>query len=274
MELAAGVDLRQLLGRAQPPKRLGQPRPRNDARPIRIRAGHGPVLGDVRTREHAHRLRKRQPLFGRDPVRLLEARHHPLQALAVHLDPLAANEREPIGAGQDLLHVTRAQALAVESDLHAKVEQGILAQRSRCLRPDGGRHLRPGGAPAPPRRGHANHHAGTLQLRHVTQKLKCLARRPAQRVKDLARIDRLSQPRAGFRRALDRQQERQQLLLAARARVRAQGLPERQVLGLAVGREPVGVSREKGERRRFVLAILGEVEVDLAHDVPGRMEIF
>ena len=255
--------------------------------PLRVSASHGPattrdqsgsalfaaaVLRDVRAGEHPHGLGEREPTLRREPFGLLEATHHPLEPFAIDLDPLAADEREPVCAGQDLLHLGGGQPLAVERDLHAEVEQRILAERGRRLRPDGGGHLRPGRAPGPPGRGHANHDAGALQLRDVAEKAKGLLRRPAQRMKDLARVDHLLEPGAALGRALDREQERQKALLVGRAGVLAQRLAERQVLGLAVRREPGGVGREEGEGRLLVLAVLGEVEVHPAHDVPGRVQ--
>ena len=91
-------------------------------------------------------------------------------------------------------------------------------------------------------------------------------------MEDLARVDHLLEPGAAFGRALNREQERQKALLVGRAGVLAQCLAEGQVLGLAVRREAVGVGREESEGRLLVLAVLGEVEVHLAHDVPGRVQ--
>ena len=51
-----------------------------------------------------------------------------------------------------------------------------------------------------------------------------------------------------------------------------QRLAERQVLGLAVRRQAGRVGRQESERRLLVLAVLGEVEVHLADEVPGRVQ--
>ena len=96
-------------------------------------------------------------------------------------------------------------------------------------------------------------------------------RRPAQGVEDLARVDHGPEPRAGLGRPLHGQEEREQPVLLRRAGVLAQRLAEREVLGLAVGGEARGVGREEGEGRLVVLAVLGEVEVDAADQVPGRV---
>ena len=110
------------------------------------------------------------------------------------------------------------------------------------------------------------------ELRDVAEEAEGLLRRPAQRVEDLAGVDHLLEPGAALGRALHREQQREEPLLVGRARVLAQGLAERQVLGLAVRREPAGVGREEGERRLLVLAVLGEVEVHPPDDVPGRVQ--
>ena len=90
-------------------------------------------------------------------------------------------------------------------------------------------------------------------------------------MEDLARIDHGLQPRAGLRRALHGKQQGQQTVLVCRARVFAQSLAQRKMLGLGVRREPRGVGGEKGERRVRVLAVLGEIEVHAADQVPRRV---
>ena len=106
---------------------------------------------------------------------------------------------------------------------------------------------------------------------HVLQELQRLRRAPAQRVVDLARIDHGLQPGACLGRALHRHQQRQQALAVARAGVLLQRLAERQMLRLAFGRKPRRVGRQERERRLLVLAVLGEIEVHAADQVPGRM---
>ena len=113
---------------------------------------------------------------------------------------------------------------------------------------------------------------GRLELAGRRRGAERLLRRPAQRVEDLAGVDHRLEPGAALGRPLHRQEQREQALLVRRAGVLAQGLAERQVLGLAVRGEPVGVGREEGERRLLVLAVLGEVEVDAADEVPGRVQ--
>ena len=74
-----------------------------------------------------------------------------------------------------------------------------------------------------------------------------------------------------LRRALHRQQQRQQAVLVRRARVLAQRLPQRQMLRLGLRRQPRRIGREKCERGIGILAVLGKVEMHAAHQVPGRI---
>ncbi len=273
VKLAAGVDPGELVGRAQPLERLGQPGAGDDPGPVEIGAGRRAVLADVRSGEHPHRLGEREAAFGREPLGLPEPAHHPLEPLTVDLDPLAADEGEPIRAREDLLHLGLGQLLAVERDLHAEVEERVRAERGWRLGSDRGGHLRSRRPTRAPVGRHADHDAGTLQLRDIAEEPERLLRRPAKRVEDLAGIDHLLEPGAALGGALDRKEEREELLLVGRTGVLAQCLTEREVLGLAVPGEAVRVGREEGERRLLVLAVLGEVEVDATDDVPGRVAV-
>src|SRR5262249_53729294 len=67
---------------------------------------------------------------------------------------------------------------------------------------------------------------------------------------------------------------RQQPILRLGSGVLFQSLAERQVLGLALRRQPARVRGQKGERCVRVLAVLGQVEVDAADEVPRRVEGF
>ena len=151
-----------------------------------------------------------------------------------------------------------------------EVEQGVQAERGRRLAADRRADLRARRPVRAPRPGHAHDDAGRLEPRQIGQQLERLRGRPAQRVEDLARIDHRLQPRALLGRALHGQEQREQPRLVGGARVLAQGLAERQVLGLRLRRQPRRVRRQEGERRLLVPAVLGEVEVDAADQVPGR----
>ena len=85
---------------------------------------------------------------------------------------------------------------------------------------------------------------------------------------DLPRIHHRLQPRATFSRALHRQQQREQPFAVRRAGVFAQRLAERQVLRFRMRRKASRVGREKGERRRLVAAVFGEIEMHAADEIP------
>ena len=89
-------------------------------------------------------------------------------------------------------------------------------------------------------------------------------------MEDLAAVDHRLEPGAALCRALDRQQQRQQLLVR-RVGVFLQRTPQGQVLGLALLRQPGRVGGDKCERSCLVLAVLGQVEVHAADEVPGRI---
>ena len=75
-----------------------------------------------------------------------------------------------------------------------------------------------------------------------------------------------------FGGALHRQQQRQQFVAVGRPGVFAQRLAERDVLGARLGREARGVGRHEGERRLGVAAVLRQVEMHAADQVPGRVQ--
>ena len=151
-------------------------------------------------------------------------------------------------AGQKGLHLGGGQGRAVERDVHAEVEQRLRAETGGRLSTDRGSSPA-GGAARPPGRGHAYHDARVLQLRDIAEEAEGLRQRPAQRMEDLlAPFDHLLQPGAASRRALHRQEEREESLLIGRPRVLAERLVEG-LLGLAVRREPARVRGEEGEGR-------------------------
>src|SRR5713226_8231654 len=91
-------------------------------------------------------------------------------------------------------------------------------------------------------------------------------------MEDLARLHHLLEPRAAFRRALDWKQQREEALLVDSARVLAQGLAERQMLSLAVRRQPARVGGQEGEGKLLVPAVFGQVEVHPSQEVPDRVQ--
>ena len=121
-----------------------------------------------------------------------------------------------------------------------------------------------------PRRTHND--AGSLQLRHVGKELIGIGGQPAQRVIDLAGVHHRAQPSALLRRALHRRQQRKKPRLTLSVRELGQRLRKRQVLRLAVGRDARSVGGEEGERRLSVFAVLREIEMDAANQIPDRMK--
>ena len=162
------------------------------------------------------------------------------------------------------------QRFAVEADAHLEVEQRIRAETRRRLAPDGGRDLRTWWTIGAPCGRYAHDDAGGLEAGDIGQQLKRLGGRPPQRVIDLARLDHRLQPRTLGGGALDRQEQREQLRLVGGACVFAQRAAERQVLRPGLRRQVGRVGRQKRERRVIIPAVLGEVEVDAADEMPCR----
>ncbi len=178
---------------------------------------------------------------------------------------------KPSPAGQQRLDLGSAEPLAVERDLHAEVQQRILSQQRRRSCADAGLDQRAGGTAGLPRPRRAHNDAGSLQLRYVAEELIGIGGQPAQRVIDLAGFHHRAQPSALLRRALHRHQQGKQPRLTLSVRELGQRPGKRQVLRLAVGRDARGVGGEKGERRLRVLAVLREIEMDPANQIPDRM---
>ena len=189
----------------------------------------------------------------------------------VDLDPLAAMKARPSGRASSCLISAFDQRLALDRDLHSEIEQRIHPQVRRRLAAHRRLHLGMGRAVHAPARRHAQDHAGALQRLGVLQQLQRLRRTPAQRVVDFARIDHGLQPRAGLRRALHGHQQRQQTFAVSRSGIFLERPAERQMLRLAFGRKAGRVGRQERERGRLVLAVLGEIEVHAADQVPGGM---
>ena len=94
--------------------------------------------------------------------------------------------------------------------------------------------------------------------------------RPSQRMIDLARVDHRLQPRALGGGALDRQEQGEQARLVGGASVFAQRAAERHVLRPGLRRELRRVGRQKRERSLIIPAVLGEIEVHAADEMPRR----
>ena len=189
----------------------------------------------------------------------------------IDLDPLAADQGQPVGMRQQPLDLGRRELFAVERHLHPEVEQRIQPELRRRIAADRCLHLRARRAVHAPARRHPHDHAGAFERGNVLQELQRLLRAPAQRMKDLARIDHGLQPGAMLGGALDGHQQRQQALAVPRTGIFLQSLAERQMLGLGLSRKPRRVGRKKRERGVLVLPVLGEIEMHAPDQVPGRM---
>ena len=95
---------------------------------------------------------------------------------------------------------------------------------------------------------------------------------PAQRMENLPGVDHRPQPVAVFGGALHRQQQRQQFVAVCRPGVFAQRLAQRDVLGAGLSGEARRVGRHEGERLFGVAAVLRQVEMHAADQVPGRVQ--
>ena len=195
----------------------------------------------------------------------------PAQTFMVDLDPLATDQGQPVRMCQKPLDLSRRESLPVERHIHPEVEQRIQSQLRRCILPDRRLHLRTRRAVHRPVRRHAHGYAGALERGHVVQELQRLLRAPAQRMKDLARVDHGLQPGAMLGGSLDRQQQRQQPLAILRAGIFLQRSAERHVQGLGLSRKPRGIGGQECERRDLILPVLGKIEVHAPDEIPGRM---
>ena len=271
VQIGAGVDGRQTLWPAQSRQGLGQPWPGVHLRPL----GRGRQLlaanGRTGPGQQAHGIKEAQALLACQALDLLELRQGLLKPLRVDLDPFAADEHQPTAVGQQALHLGGGQRLAIDGHRHSEVEQRILSDQRRLAPTDRGADRGARGPVGPPLGWHAHHHAGVLQLRHIVQEGQRLAGAPAQRLEDLATVDEALQPGAALAGSLQRRQKGEEALLVGSGSVFAQGLAQRPVLRLPLRRQPGGVGGEEGEGKLLVLAVLGQMDVNAADEIPGRV---
>ena len=150
---------------AQCGQRLGEPGPGHGLAPVGIGfAAALAVAGDAGAREQPHRFAERQPLAGGAPLDRLELLERAAQPLAVDLDPLAADEGQPVGLRQQLLDLGRATASRRRAS--PPCWKSSSASRPSCdgaLAADGRLHLRARRPVHAPARRHAHDHAGALR---------------------------------------------------------------------------------------------------------------
>ena len=248
-----------------------QPRAGGDAGPVGVCRG-GVVAGDGRAGQHPHRLGEAQAVLGGKGFGLAEPIHGFFEAGTIDLDPLAAQQHEVVGAGEQGCDLVLGEGLAIEDHAHAEIEHAFQSEGGRLATADGGGHSGTSRAVGTPGRGHANHDAGGFQFGQAVEKAGGLGGSPAQRMENLPGVDHRAQPVAVFGGALHRQQQRQKFVAVCRPGVFAQRLTERDVLGARLGRQARRVGRHEGERLLGVAAVLGEVEMHAADQIPGWVQ--
>jgi hypothetical protein len=89
----------------------------------------------------------------------------------VNLDPLPANEDEPVGLRQELFDLRLGEAFAFERHLHREVQQSIHPQLRWLLAADGRLHLRAGRPVHAPTRRHPHDDASAFERGNVPEEL-------------------------------------------------------------------------------------------------------
>ena len=232
---------------AQGAQRLGQPRPGTDMRPV----GDG-CIGIVqdrrRARQQPHRLGECQTLLFGQRLGLAELPHRAFKALPVDLNPLAAHQHQRVVAGEQRADLLVRQIIPVQRHRHVEIQQPIEANRRWRAGADNPRHLRPLWPIGTPGGGHAHDNTGAFQFWHAGKETRGVLRRPAQGMKDFPRLDHRLEPGACCSGALHRHEQGQKLASVRSPGIVAQGLAERQMLGLGMGGELRCVGGDKGER--------------------------
>ena len=96
----AGVDSGQSLRAAETFQRLGEPGAGDHLRPLGVGIRGGIAGCDIGAGEQTNGLPKAEPILRCRALDLTEVLQHAAQPLTVHLDPTAADQRQPIGFRQ------------------------------------------------------------------------------------------------------------------------------------------------------------------------------
>ena len=152
-----------------------------------------------------------------------------------------------------------------------EVEESSLPQPRWWPSADGRRHLGARRTICSPGRRHAYNHAGAFKLLHIAQELHGLCGNPPERVENLSCVDHGLKPRTALGRTLDREKQGEQPVSIFRTGILPQGLAEWNMLSLGVRGKPRRVGGKKGERRGFILAVFGKIEVHATDQVPRRI---
>ena len=271
LEFRPGINRCESLRPAQSGQGIRQPRAGRQLRPVGV--GRFAAFAGRCTGQQAHRLGKRQAVFCR-VSNGFKALQQAADGFLIDLDPATTDELQAIAALEQRLDLGIAQALAVQTNFHAEIQQRILAQQRWRPRPDAGFDYRARRFARFPAVRRPDDDAGSLELRQVGQKAAGIWRRPAQRMANIAGLDHLAQPVAVFGRALHWQQQRQQLLPAFAAGEFRQRFRQRLVLRLSMCRQGYRLGRQKSKRRLRILAIFSLVEMYAADQISGRITRF
>ncbi len=244
-----------------------QPGAGGDAGPVGVCRG-GVLAGDGRAGQHPHRLGEAQAVLGGKGFGLAEPIHGFFEPGTIDFDPLAAQQHEVVGAGEQGCDLVLGEGFAIEDHAHAEIEHAFQSEGGRLAAADGGGDSGPGRAVGTPGRGHADHDAGGFQFGQAVEEAGRLGRSPTQRMENLPGVDHRPQPVAVFGGALHRQQQRQKFVAVCRPGVFAQRLTERDVLGASLGGKAGRVGRHEGEGLFGVAAVLGKVEMHAADQIP------
>ena len=156
------------------------------------------ACADIGARQEPHRLAERNALLAREALDLGVAVEGRFQPRRIDLDPLAAQQRQAVGRGEQARDLLGRQRRAVEAHVDLEIEQLRRADLRGRVRADRRRDRRPARPPGSPRGRHAHDDARLLQRLDVRQQAHRLLRGPAQRMEDLAGIDDRLQPGAAF----------------------------------------------------------------------------
>ena len=119
-----------------------------------------------------------------------------LELGAVDLDPLAPDQGQTVGAGEDFLELTFGKALSVEDDVNRKIEQGVEPKSDSGLASDLNLDSWAARPPRLPPIRHADDDAARLEGGDVFQETIRVSGCPAQRMKNTSRVDELAEKRA------------------------------------------------------------------------------
>jgi len=125
------------VGAPQVREHLVEPRPGRHLGPRRLARAVGRLVGRAgirrRAGQEAHALEEREPFGARLRLDRLPVLEHLREPRTVHHRPLALDQDQPVGAGQDLSPLGGGERLPVEGHADLEVEQRAGADARRLL---------------------------------------------------------------------------------------------------------------------------------------------